>query len=219
MNNALSCPDRFARADSPRIYLIALGIAIAVHALVLFSFRYAFDFGLNQPESADSGITVQLEVEPRSAPPPPTAPIRPVLPAPAAEAAPETQTAERQTQQAQTSARPQPAANPAASASQPPDNASAASAPAVAPAALAVNPAPPYPDIARQRGQEGRVLLLVQVDSAGKVTGVRVQTSSGYQLLDNSALNTVRKWRFSPAQISGKAAAGEILLPVDFKLK
>ncbi len=93
----------------------------------------------------------------------------------------------------------------------------APAAPSVSPKALD-NPKPPYPDLARRRGQEGGVLLRVAVDAQGKVTQTRVETSSGHSLLDQAAQNAVRKWNFSPARVAGLPVAGEVLVPVEFRL-
>jgi len=48
-----------------------------------------------------------------------------------------------------------------------------------------------YPPLARQRGWEGTVLLGLRVDSDGHIEGVHVTNSSGYAILDNSALNSL----------------------------
>ena len=84
---------------------------------------------------------------------------------------------------------------------------------------LAHNPKPPYPLIARKRGQQGTVVLKVVVAADGIPVSVSVQHSSGYSLLDQSALDTVGKWRFSPAVRAGKPVQSERLLPVEFRLE
>ena len=55
------------------------------------------------------------------------------------------------------------------------------------------NPAPPYPWAARRLGQEGGVLLRIAISKMGQPTRVEIQRSSGYPLLDESALTTVRQ--------------------------
>ncbi|MBF2050438.1 MAG: TonB family protein [Leptolyngbya sp. IPPAS B-1204] len=58
-------------------------------------------------------------------------------------------------------------------------------------------PSPDYPRTALQSGREGRVLVTVDLDRRGRVTGVRLADSSGDAELDRAVLNTVRKqWRF-----------------------
>ena len=81
------------------------------------------------------------------------------------------------------------------------------------------NPKPVYPLLARQRGQEGEALLRVSVDAAGRVLAVDVERSSGFSLLDDAAVKGVRQWRFRPAVRNGVAVAGEVLLPVHFRLQ
>ncbi len=83
---------------------------------------------------------------------------------------------------------------------------------------LMANPKPNYPPLARQRGQEGLVLLVVQVDKHGKPDAIEIQTSSGYPLLDQAALQGLEKWKFKPAQVAGVAVAASVQVPVEFKL-
>lgn len=95
-------------------------------------------------------------------------------------------------------------------------------APAVtqpAPLSGANTPRPPYPELARKRGQEGTVRVLCQVDASGKVTGVSVASSSGFKLLDEAALKTVNKWKFKPGQKDGTSIAGSVIVPVVFRLQ
>lgn len=80
------------------------------------------------------------------------------------------------------------------------------------------NPAPRYPYMARRRGQEGRVILRVQVNAAGHAEAVSIWQSSGYRVLDDAALDAVRKWRFIPAHRAGKPVSGLVEVPVAFKL-
>lgn len=60
-------------------------------------------------------------------------------------------------------------------------------------------PPPDYPQIARRRGQQGRVLLAVELDHAGVPVEARVKTGSGYGTLDDAALRAVKAWRFDPS--------------------
>lgn len=87
------------------------------------------------------------------------------------------------------------------------------------PSPLPGNPKPPYPELARKRGQEGLVLLHAEVNAQGEPVKVEIQKSSGYPLLDQAALKTVRKWRFRPPQENGESRPGNLVLPVEFKLR
>ena len=81
------------------------------------------------------------------------------------------------------------------------------------------NPAPPYPWAARRLGQEGGVLLRIAISKMGQPTRVEVQRSSGYPLLDESALITVRRWRFVPARTAGVPRDSTASLRISFRLK
>lgn len=81
------------------------------------------------------------------------------------------------------------------------------------------NPKPPYPLLARRRGDEGRVVLRVQVSAAGLAEQVQLHRSSGNDSLDEAALNTVQNWRFVPAQRGDTPVAASVLVPITFKLE
>ena len=55
------------------------------------------------------------------------------------------------------------------------------------------HPLPDYPGIAIRMGYQGTVTLLVTVDPSGAVTDVQLIKSSGYKVLDDAALDHVRK--------------------------
>jgi TonB family protein len=69
-----------------------------------------------------------------------------------------------------------------------------------------------YPREAIERGLEGRVILLLHLDPAGRVQAVEVASSSGHGLLDNAALQAAGRL----TAIGGSAR--QVLLPVDFRL-
>lgn len=81
------------------------------------------------------------------------------------------------------------------------------------------NPKPVYPFGARRRGEQGRVLLRVTVLPTGAASTVSVAESSGSERLDNSALETVRQWRFRPAHRAGTPIAAEVTVPIRFQLR
>ncbi len=80
------------------------------------------------------------------------------------------------------------------------------------------NPAPAYPYEAIRQGQEGLVILDVSVDKNGYPTGVEISQRSGFPLLDQSALQTVWRWRFDPATIGFLPVKAKIRVPVRFVL-
>jgi protein TonB len=81
------------------------------------------------------------------------------------------------------------------------------------------NPAPEYPPMAKRRGEQGRVLLRVTVSASGEASVVAVSQSSGYALLDQSALQAVKNWQFVPARFNNHAVVAEVTVPVRFTLE
>jgi len=80
------------------------------------------------------------------------------------------------------------------------------------------NQEPHYPAAARRRHQEGLVLLTVTVDAQGRVGRAGVKRTSGFPLLDEAALQSVRTWEFDPARLGSQPVESEIEVPVRFKL-
>lgn len=85
-------------------------------------------------------------------------------------------------------------------------------------ARLHQNRPPRFPDIARQNGWQGTVLLKLAISASGRVTHVEVMESSGYAVLDAEAASAVRIWTGEPAQRNGVAVASEVYLPIRFRL-
>lgn len=79
------------------------------------------------------------------------------------------------------------------------------------------NPKPPYPLAARRRGLQGRVLIAAHVRTDGSCTEVRVRQSSGHALLDDSARDTVQRWRFLPARRGTTPVDAWVEVPITFK--
>jgi protein TonB len=60
------------------------------------------------------------------------------------------------------------------------------------------NPKPLYPLMSRRLGESGEVIVSVLFAADGRVRDVRLQRSSGFDRLDQAALQTVRNdWRYS----------------------
>ena len=78
------------------------------------------------------------------------------------------------------------------------------------------NPAPEYPIASHRRHEEGTVLLKVAVGADGLPTAVSLERSCGHRLLDDAALETVRRWTFAPARAGGVAIASVVVIPVRF---
>jgi protein TonB len=80
------------------------------------------------------------------------------------------------------------------------------------------NPKPKYPGIATSRGWEGTVRLLVKVSAAGDSEEVTVQRSSGYDVLDEAAVEAVEKWKFIPAKRGETPVSSSVVVPINFVL-
>jgi protein TonB len=81
------------------------------------------------------------------------------------------------------------------------------------------NPRPDYPRAARLKGYEGLVLVDAEVGVDGRVGDVRLKASSGYTVLDRSALAAVRDWRFEPGRRMGIPVRMRVDVPVRFVLR
>ena len=81
------------------------------------------------------------------------------------------------------------------------------------------NPVPEYPLIARKRGYQGTVVLEVLVDREGKVKDLTLSASSGYSVLDQAALTSVKAWLFDPGTRGGDKVEMWVKVPVRFQLE
>ena len=86
-------------------------------------------------------------------------------------------------------------------------------------AAYLQNPEPPYPALSKRFGEEGRVILRVLVDPEGLAEQVELRQSSGHARLDQAALGTVKRWRFTPARRGAERLAAWVLVPLTFQLE
>jgi protein TonB len=85
--------------------------------------------------------------------------------------------------------------------------------------AYGTNPKPPYPLSARRLGLEGVVQLEVVVQPDGLPAAVRVLSSSGHAVLDQSAITTVRsRWRFIPARRGDTPVESRVVFSIRFEL-
>jgi protein TonB len=94
-----------------------------------------------------------------------------------------------------------------------------AAAPASFSAAYLSNPSPRYPDTARRAGEQGTVVLRVQIARDGAASRVAVEQSSGSPHLDAAALEAVKAWRFTPARRGANAVESWMLVPIVFRLE
>jgi protein TonB len=81
------------------------------------------------------------------------------------------------------------------------------------------NKPPTYPRIAQIRGYQGTVVLRVLVNKGGAVSKLNILKSSGYWILDKSALTTVKDWRFEPGTDGKNKIDMWVEQPIRFQLK
>lgn len=77
-----------------------------------------------------------------------------------------------------------------------------------------------YPKIAQMRGWQGTVIADLEIDSKGSVISVKIKKSSTYEVLDNEALEMIKKASPFPAppdNLRGKNF--NVLVPISFKLE
>jgi protein TonB len=72
-----------------------------------------------------------------------------------------------------------------------------------------------YPAVARRMGWNGRVVLAFVVAEDGNIHSLQIRSSSGYQILDTCALDTVK----IAAPFPRPPVAAEIVMPVNFRLQ
>lgn len=211
--------------ELPRLSRAGLAFVVAAHALVVFALLQMKVITLPAPLAVLSVSLLAPEVPPAPEPkiePPRPRPMKkqpePLLqpepvrlaapieaPAPAAAVVP-----------------PPPAAPPAPSfapVAPPAPSASPTPAPPRFDADYLDNPKPAYPAISRRMGEEGKVVLRVQVAASGLPTEVTLHAGSGSPRLDQAALDTVRRWKFVPARFGDEAVAASVLVPIVFSLK
>jgi protein TonB len=86
-------------------------------------------------------------------------------------------------------------------------------------AAYLHNPAPVYPLRSRRLGEQGRVLIHVQVTAEGTVQSVSLQKGSGSARLDEAALEAVKKWKFIPAKRGQQSVSASVVVPITFSIE
>jgi protein TonB len=85
-------------------------------------------------------------------------------------------------------------------------------------AAYLNNPPPAYPLAARRRNIEGKVLVRAEVQTDGSCSQVELKIPSTSELLNQAALEAVKKWRFVPATLGGQTLVAWVEIPITFKL-
>lgn len=81
------------------------------------------------------------------------------------------------------------------------------------------NPKPAYPPLSKRLGEQGKVVVRAFIEANGTATKAEVRTSSGYDRLDQAALQTVLKWRYVPGKRAGVIEGMWFNVPIHFVLE
>jgi TonB family protein len=73
-----------------------------------------------------------------------------------------------------------------------------------------------YPPLLRSAGIGGTASIWVHIDAAGTVTDARLQSSSGYEALDQAALRVARTMAFQPARNRDEPVPVWVAIPITF---
>ena len=80
-------------------------------------------------------------------------------------------------------------------------------------------PMPAYPQSARSRRQQGKVIVRVVISPVGQPTSINLLLTSGFDSLDRAALDAVRRAKFRPYAENGVALEALVDIPFDFVLR
>jgi len=80
-------------------------------------------------------------------------------------------------------------------------------------------PEPAYPVLCRRRGEEGRVVIEIEISAKGKVLKAEVANSSSYARLDRAAQKAVKRATFSPAMEFGRPVESQRTVAYVFRLE
>lgn len=81
------------------------------------------------------------------------------------------------------------------------------------------NPPPAYPPLSKRLGEQGKVVIRAFIEANGTATKAEIRTSSGYERLDQTALQTVLRWRYVPGKRAGVVEAMWFNVPINFVLE
>ncbi len=81
------------------------------------------------------------------------------------------------------------------------------------------NPKPVYPAMSKRLNEQGKVLVRVLIGEDGRPQKNELRQSSGFDRLDNAAMNTVMQWRYVPGKRGGVPEAMWFVVPINFVLE
>ncbi len=76
-----------------------------------------------------------------------------------------------------------------------------------------------YPAVSKRLNEEGDVIVAILVNADGSVGDIKVEKSSGFQRLDEAALDFYRKAKYLPGMKDGKPMASWKTLKIKYQLK
>lgn len=225
--------------------MAAAGVVVVAHAAALWAMQHAFAQQSPAEVIIPAAVIAEFIAPPAPEPTPPAPPPPPAPPTPAPKPQPKPQpvkpvvkkaplpkaiadpTPSPNAPQGALDDAPQEKAPPAPAAPPAPPAPPAPAAPPAAPkmelpssnAAYLNNPSPSYPSISKRMGEQGKVFLRVYINEQGQPEKIEIKQSSGYDRLDEAALNTVRNWKFVPGKRNGVPEAMWHIVPINFVLK
>jgi TonB family protein len=80
------------------------------------------------------------------------------------------------------------------------------------------NPPPQYPRMSKRLGEQGVVIVRALIGVSGQAEKAEIYKSSGYERLDQAALDAVIHWRYVPGKRLGRVESMWFNIPVKFEL-
>ncbi len=75
-----------------------------------------------------------------------------------------------------------------------------------------------YPRLSKRYGEQGTVVVRVQVSATGRAERVELKQRSDYPLLDEAAIGLVKSLKYNPAKVDGNPVADWVDIPITFRL-
>lgn len=73
--------------------------------------------------------------------------------------------------------------------------------------------------MSRRLGEQGQVIVRARIEVDGSASQAQINTSSGHTRLDETALQTVLSWRYTPGTRNGVPEAMWFHIPIHFVLE
>jgi protein TonB len=75
-----------------------------------------------------------------------------------------------------------------------------------------------YPPLARKAGIEGEVIIGILIGRDGKVIRTKILDSAN-EILNQAAIDAIRKVQFSPARQNGESVECWVTIPINFEIR